>query len=208
MKIALVGIRGRIGRHLAREALARGLQVLGLVREGATAPDVATPVRIIDLFDAAGLAEAVRGQDAVVSAYGAPADAPQLLAEATACIVEAARAAGIRRVLTVGGAGGLQVRPGVRLADTADFPAALLPKVKAHGDAVAVLAGSGLDWTCIAPAAQIGPGERTGRYRLAVGALVTDPSGRSSISYEDFACALLDELEGAGHPCQVIGVGH
>jgi len=208
MRIALVGISGRIGRHLAREALARGHQVLGLVREGATAADLPAPTRGVDLFDAAGLAKVVRGHDALVSAYGAPADAPQLLAAATACIVEAARATGIERVLTVGGAGGLEVRPGVRLADTPEFPAALLPKVKAHGDAVSVLAGSGLDWTCIAPAAQIGPGERTGRYRLAVGALVTDPSGRSSISYEDFACAVLDELEVARHPRQVLGTGY
>jgi putative NADH-flavin reductase len=160
MKIALVGGTGRVGSRVAREALDRGHAVRCLRR------------REVDLFDPWAVAQALRGQDVLVSAYGAPADAPQLLAQATRSMVQAARAAAVRRIITVGGAGGLAVRPGMRLADTDGFPSALLPKVKAHEDAAAVLAASGLDWTCLAPAAQIGPGERTARYRLALRALV------------------------------------
>jgi len=195
MKIALVGSTGRVGSHVAREALDRGHAVRCLLRAQ------------VDLFDPEALAQALRGQEVLVSAYGAPADAPQLLAQATRSMVQAVRAAAVRRIITVGGAGGLAVRPGVRLADTDGFPSALLPKVGAHEDAVAVLAASGLDWTCLAPAAQIGPGERTARYRLALGALVRDAEGRSSISYEDFACALLDELEAGHYMRQVVGTG-
>jgi putative NADH-flavin reductase len=200
MKIALIGCAGKVGRHLAQETLARGYEVLGLSRPGGARPDATVATRAVDVFDAQSLAEAVRGQDAIVSAYGAPANAPHLLPAATAAIVVAARAAGVHRLVTVGGAGGLQVRPGVRLADTEGFPPALLPKVKAHADALAVLAESGLHWTCVAPAAQIVAGERSGRYQTAVGAL----AGKS-ISYADFACALLDELEADRHPRQVVG---
>lgn len=207
MKIVLIGAAGRVGRHLAREALARGHAVRALARPGGTRPEPGLATRDVDVFDAAALAAALRGQEVLVSAYGAPADAPQRLPLATAAFVAAAHAAGIRRLLTVGGAGGLAVRDGVRLADTEGFPPALLPKVQAHADAVAALAGSGLHWTCLAPAAQIVAGERTGRYRLAIGMLVSDAAGRSSISYPDFACALLDELDADRHPRRVVGTG-
>jgi uncharacterized protein len=196
MKIALVGSTGRIGRHVARAALDRGHAVHCLLRAQ------------VDLFDPDALAQALRGQDVLISAYGAPADAPQLLASATASLVQAAREAGVGRLITVGGAGGLAVGPRTRLADQPGFPAALLPKVKAHEDAVAVLAASDLEWTCVAPAAQIAQGERTGRYRLAVGALVCDAQGRSTISYADFACALVDELEAARHLGRLVGTGY
>ena len=203
MKIALIGSTGRIGRHLAQEARSRGHEVLALLHEARSTPQDGTSSRIVDVFDGAALPDAVRGQDAVVGAYGAPADAPHLLPRAAVAIVNAVLAAGVRRLLTVGGAGGLEVQPGVRLADTAGFPSSLLPKVRAHAQALAVLAESGLHWTCVAPAVRIGPGERTGRYRLAVGAVAG-----SSISYPDFACALLDELEGDRHPRQVVGTGY
>jgi putative NADH-flavin reductase len=129
MKIALVGGTARVGSRVAREALDRGHAVRCSRR------------REVDLFDPWAVAQALRGQDVLVSsAYGAPADAPQLLAQATRSMVQAARAAAVRRIITGGGAGVLAVRPGVRLADTDGFPSTLLPKVKAH--AVAVLAAS------------------------------------------------------------------
>ena len=208
MKMALIGAAGKVGRHLAREALTRGHTVLALTRPGGTRPAPGLGTHDVDVFDADALAAALQGQDVLLSAYGAPADAPQCLPLATAAFIEAARAAGIRRVLSVGGAGGLAVHDGVRLADTEGFPSVLLPKVKAHADAVALLTSSGLHWTCMAPAAQIFAGERSGRYRLAVGMLVSDPAGFSRISYPDFACAMLDELEADRHPRQVVGTGH
>jgi putative NADH-flavin reductase len=151
---------------------------------------------------------ALQGYNVVISAYGAPPEEPQRLPAATAAIVSAMRAAGLDRVITVGGAGGLKVRAGMSLADTKGFPIALLPKVQAHAEAVAVLAASGLHWTCVAPAAQFTPGERTAHYRVAVGTLVSDTDGHSTISYPDFACALLDELEADRHPGQVVGMGN
>ncbi len=210
MKIALIGARGRIGRHIAREARERGHEVLALVRPGRAPAVDGAPARVVDIFSVPGLAQAVRGQDAIISAYAAPTDELlHLLPAAVAAITRAALQAGVPRVLTVGGAGMLEVAPGVRLADTPDFPALLLPKVVAHAQAVEVLrAAIGLDWTCVAPAAQVGPGGRTGRYRTAVGALVRDAQGRSAISYEDFALALVDELEGGRHSRQLLAVGN
>lgn len=209
MKITLIGATGKVGRHIVREAQERGHEVTALVRGPSSgAATLSATARIVDIFDAEEVADAVRGDDAIVSAYGAPADALHLLAAVAASVVKAARQAGLRRVVLVGGAGGLEVAPGVRLADTPDFPAALQLKVAAHTDAIAVLrAADDLDWTCVAPAVQIGPGERTGRYRSAVDALVVDAQGRSRISYADFACALLDELQACSHSRQVLGVG-
>lgn len=196
MRIALVGSTGRIGSRIVQEARARGHQVREVLRAD------------VDLFDPATLATMLRGHDVLVSAYGAPAAEPQKLPAATHSMLSAAQAAGLGRVLTVGGCGVLAVAEGGRLADTDGFPPALLPKVKAHEEAVALLAASRMAWTCLSPPEQIGPGERTGRYRLAPAILVRDAAGRSTISYEDFACAVMDELEAPRYLRELVGAGY
>ena len=195
-RIALVGSTGRIGRRIAHEARARGLDVIEVMRAD------------VDLFDPDALATVLRGNDVLVSAYGAPAGEAQKLPQATRSLLQAAESVGLQRVLTVGGCGGLTVPEGGRLADTDGFPADLLPKVKAHEEAVSLLSASSMAWTCLAPPEQIGPGERTGQYRLAPAALVRDAAGRSTISYEDFACAVVDELQSARHLRELVGTGY
>lgn len=196
MRIALVGSTGRIGSRIVQEARARGHQVREVLRSD------------VDLFDPAALATVLAGNDVLVSAYGAPADEPQKLPEATRSMLAAVESAGLGRVLTVGGCGVLEVPEGGRLADTEGFPPALLPKVKAHEEAVELLAASRTAWTCLSPPEQIGPGERTGRYRVSRAMLVRDAAGRSSISYEDFACAVMDELEAPRHQRELVGAGY
>jgi uncharacterized protein len=196
MRIALIGSTGRIGSRIAHEARARGHHVREVLRGD------------VDLFDAPALASALRGSDVLVSAYGAPAGEPDKLPQATRSLVQAAESLELSRVLTVGGCGMLAVPEGGRLADSDGFPQALQPKVKAHEEAVAVLAASRIAWTCVSPPEQIGPGERTGHYRLLPETLVRDAAGASTISYEDFACAVMDELEAAQHLRRVIGAGH
>jgi putative NADH-flavin reductase len=209
MKIALIGATGKVGGHVAREAQDRGHEVLALVRGSSLLAPESIASRLVDIFDPVDLAQAVRGADAIVSAYGAPADALQLLRTVAVSMVGAARQAGLKRVVAVGGAGVLEVAPGLRLGDRPDFPEALKPKVVAHADAIAVLRDApDLDWTCLVPASEIGPGPRIGRYRNAVNMLVSDMQGRSSISYSDFACALVDEMGACCHPRQVVGVGY
>jgi putative NADH-flavin reductase len=197
MRIALIGASGRLGGEIAREAIARGHTVTAL-RRGE-----------VDIFDVAALAQAVRGHAALVSAYRAPSeDSLHLLAAVARCATRAAQQAGVSRVLTVGGAGVLEVAPGQRLGDQADFPAALRPQVVAHAAAIAELrACTGVDWTCVVPAARIAPGPRSGHYRTAIDTLVRRADGSSTLTDADFACALIDELETGRHPRQVLGVG-
>ncbi len=111
-------------------------------------------------------------------------------------LIDGARGAGVRRIIVVGGAGSLEIAPGVRLVDTPDFPAAWKSNALAAAAALDVFRGvTDLDWTYVSPAAVIEPGERTGHYRAGGDQLVTDGGGSSRITYADFAIALSDELE-------------
>lgn len=108
----------------------------------------------------------------------------------------AARAAGIKRVIVVGGAGSLEVSPGVQLVDTPGFPGMYKPYALAHREALAVLwEAKDLDWTFFAPAAEIGPGEKKGNFRVGSRTLIADASGHSQISYGDYADAFVTEIE-------------
>jgi putative NADH-flavin reductase len=223
VKIALVGGTGRVGRHLAAEALSMGHELTVIVRRAsnaitATAPPSALdgPMRRTeavrhvqaDVFDPDALARAVRGHDAIASAFAAPPEAPMRVADAAQALVDAARAAGVRRLMVVGGAGSLEVTPGAVLADTPGFPAALRPKAVAHSRAIDVLRQApDLDWTWFAPAAEIADGPRTGNFRRG-SMLVADAQGRSRISHADFAAAFIDELSAARWRRQVMTAGY
>ena len=154
-----------------------------------------------DATDAASVARAAKGADAIVNAIsprpsptGRPASS--LVAGARAVIAGASQA-GVQRLLAVGGASSLEVAPGVRLFDTPEFPEAYKAEAREGIDSLEVYRNESgdLDWTFISPAAEIGPGERTGKYRTGGDQLLTDKNGRSFISYEDYAAALVDELE-------------
>jgi putative NADH-flavin reductase len=113
-------------------------------------------------------------------------------------LIQGLSKAGVKRLLIVGGAGSLEVAPGLHLLDTPEFPAVVKPFAAAHRDALEVYrkeAPSDLEWTYLSPAGVIAPGERTGQFRLGTDQLLTDEQGRSHISVEDFAIALLNELE-------------
>jgi putative NADH-flavin reductase len=216
MKLVLFGATGNVGRRVAAEALDRGHEVVGVVRDPAAvaSPDPRVHLLRGDATNAESVAEAVRGADAVVSAIsprpnarGLPA--PSLSANARA-LIAGLRAAGVRRVLYVGGASSLEVAPGLALADTPDFPAAYKSEAQEGRDALAVWRGEadGLDWTYLSPAAEIAPGERTGSYRTTRDRLLVDADGRSFISFEDYAVAVLDELERPEHVGQRFGVAY
>jgi putative NADH-flavin reductase len=113
-------------------------------------------------------------------------------------------------VLYVGGASSLEVAPGLALADTPDFPDAYKAEAQEGRDALAVWRGEaeGLDWTYLSPAAEIAPGERTGSYRTTRDRLLVDADGKSFITFEDYAVAVLDELERPEHVGQRFGVAY
>ncbi len=199
MKIVLFGASGKIGRSIAAEALARGHQVTAVVRDPTRVgpPHPALSVVRGDVLDPSRVAAVVAGHDVVASAVGPrlPSDAPKLVVDAARSLIEGLARARVDRLVVVGGAGSLEVAPGVQLVDTPEFPAAWKGASLAQRDALAVYRGATLDWTYISPAALIRPGKRTGQYRTGTDQLLTDEEGESRISVEDFAVAFVDEIE-------------
>jgi Putative NADH-flavin reductase len=216
MKIVLFGATGHIGQRIAAEALRRGHTVTGVVRdpEKVASPDPRVPLVQGDATDAESVARAARGADVIVSAVSPRPNprgraAPSLSAAARG-LLAGARTAKVKRLIVVGGAGSLEVAPGKRLMDAAGFPDAYKAEAKEGADSLAVYRseGAGVDWTFLSPAAEIGAGERTGKYRTTVDQLLTDAGGHSRISYEDYAVALVDELETAKHRGARFGVAY
>jgi len=199
MKIALLGAGGMIGSRIAAEALSRGHEVTAVVRTpGKLAAKHARLKEVQgDALNAASIARAIAGQDAVISAISAPEQ--QELLRATTAQIEGAKQAGVPRLLVVGGAGSLEVAPGLELVDAPDFPAAYKPPALAHREVLKVYRKANLDWTYLSPAAVIAPGERTGKFRLGKDQLVADAKGESRISAEDYAAAMIDEVEKPQH---------
>lgn len=203
MHIALIGASGFIGSALRKEALARGHRVTALVgRPERLEPADGLSVFASDVFDQDRLAQQLAGHEAVISAFSGHAheDVRGHFNRGSAAIVAATKRAGVLRLLVVGGAGSLEVAPGVQLVDTPDFPEQWKGSALGGRDVLESLrAEPSLDWTFLSPAAMIAPGERTGRFRLGGEQLLVDEAGNSAISVEDYALALIDELEQPAH---------
>lgn len=202
MKIAVLGATGMAGSRIVAEALARGHQVTAIARNVAALADQPGLTKVAADVAGADLAARLAGHDAVVSAlHFQTLGEPQMVA--------ALKAAGVRRLLVVGGAGSLEVAPGVLLIDTPEFPAEWKPFARPGVDFLAVLRGeTDLDWTFISPSAFFEPGARTGVFRVGGDQLLVDGAGRSAISAEDYAVALIDELEKPAHVRARMTVGY
>lgn len=199
MKIALFGT-GMIGSRIAREALSRGHQVTVVARTPGKLPkDLAVREVRGDARDVDSIVQAVRGHDAVISAVGAGTGEQSGLLAATRALLQGVKQAGVPRLLVVGGAGSLEVKPGVQLVDLPDFPAAYKAPALAHREVLNLVRQADLDWTYLSPAAVIAPGERTAKFRLGGDQLVADAKGESRISAEDYAVAMVDEVEQPRH---------
>lgn len=215
MKIVVFGATGQVGQRIVAEALRRGHEVTGVVRDPSRSQSPDPRVALVqgDARDPRSVARAVQGADAVVGSVsprpGTTGEAPTLVDVARG-LIGGVRQAGVKRLVAVGGAGSLEVAPGVALLDTPGFPEAYKPEAEDGRDSLAVYRGEaeGLDWTFVSPAIVIQPGERTGRYRTTGDQLLTDEQGNSVISYEDFAVALLDELETPRHVGRRFGVAY
>lgn len=216
MKIVVFGATGNIGQRIVAEALTRSWDVVGVVRDPAavTAPDGRVKLVKGDATDAASVEELARGADAVVSAISPRPNARGLpapsLAAATTALIAGTKAAGANRLLVVGGAGSLLTPDGARLMDSPGFPDAYKAEAQEGAESLAVIRseGAGLDWTYLSPAAEIHAGARTGKYRTTDETVLTDAAGRSTISFEDFAVAVLDELETPKHVGKRFGVAY
>lgn len=199
MKIAVFGATGTIGQRIVNEALSRGHEVIAISRDPSRIQKREhLEARQGELMDVASIAAAVQGADAVVSSFGPtkPEDTT-LYGPIGKNLVAGVTGAGVSRLLFVGGAGSLEIAPGKLLFDTAEFPAAWRPLAVAHKDTLDYLRSSvrHLDWSYLSPAAFVDPGIRTGHFRIGGDELVVDEKGESRISTEDFAVALIDELE-------------
>ncbi len=150
-----------------------------------------------------------RGADAAISAFSPGVEAPeQTLTIAFQSLVTGLKEAGVSRLIVVGGAGSLEVAPGLQLVDTPNFPREWKSIAEAHRDAMQAIRASDLDWTVLSPSAMIAPGVKTGKIRLGTDQLIVDEKGESRISAEDYAVALVDELERPRHLRRRFTVGY
>lgn len=182
-----------------KEALARGHTVLCALREPTKIDSFHPRVKTVraDVTDPVHVAAVARNRDAVISAVGPGHGDPQMLVAAARALVKGCRDARTTRLIVIGGAGSLTVPSGQQLLETPEFPADWLPTAKAHREALYWIQdrAEGMQWTVVSPPAMIDPGRRTGRYRTGTNQLLTDDSGQSRISMEDYAVAVLDELD-------------
>jgi uncharacterized protein len=183
-----------IGSRIVEELGERGHDIVDASRATGT-----------DITDPAAVAAAVAGADAVVCAISARG-VDYTLVDVARSLIDDLRLSGIKRLVIVGGAGSLEVAPGVRLIDTAEFPEEYKAEASQAAEALAVYRNiTDMDWTYVSPGALIHPGERTGRYRLGGDQLILDEGGNSEISAEDYAIAIADLLEHGGHTRERVG---
>jgi hypothetical protein len=194
MKIAVIGASGRAGSRIVKEAVARGHQVTAVARNAEKIEGGAGVLaKRGDVNDPATLASMLKGHDTVISAV-------RFIGVKAANIIDAVKRAGVKRLLVVGGASSLEVAPGVRLFDSPGFPEAARAEGGAGIEFLNALKNEReLDWVFISPGGLFAPGERLGKFRVGKDQLLKDASGKSSISMEDFAIALVDELEQPKH---------
>ncbi|MDJ1432283.1 NAD(P)H-binding protein [Halostagnicola sp. A-GB9-2] len=212
MNVLLFGASGRIGRRITDELTERGHEVTGVSRsgeiEGVDDPNVEAVAG--DATDADDVADLAAGHDAVASALGpAKNEEVDILPQMADTLITGVGRTDVDRLVWTGGAGGLSVGLDTKLIETDEFPDDLVPLAQAHIDALEEIRDADdLEWSYVAPAARIEPGERTGEYRTAEGQLVATDDGESHISMEDFAVAFVDELESGDAIHTQLGVGY
>lgn len=204
--VVLIGASGFVGTAILNELLNRGHKVTAIVRDPAkvTASNPNLKVIQADVTDTDVLIEASKGKDAVISAYNPGWKNPNIYEETLKhypLIVDSVKKAGVERLLIVGGAGTLFYAPGKMVMDADDIPAKLLPGIKSLGEFYlnTLRKENDIDWIFLSPAANMTPGERTGKFRIGKDDLVVDVNGDSNISVEDYAVAMADELEQHHH---------
>jgi putative NADH-flavin reductase len=204
MRVAIIGASGNIGSFIRDEALARGHEVTAIVRHPEKITTQSPRLKVVKadvLKD--NIDELVKGHDAVISAYSPGSGSPDLCNEqikGAKAIISGVKKSGVTRLLVVGGAGSLEVAPGVQLVETADFPEQFKGGALATRETLYMLRKEKeLEWTFLSPPQNLDPGERTGHYRVGNDQLLKDKNGESKISKQDYAVAMLDELEHPRH---------
>ena len=204
MKLAIIGASGFVGSQLLAEALRRGYIVTAFVRspQNITLQDKNLIVKKVNVLNENELSSFLKGHDIVLSAYNPGWKNPNIYNDfitGSKSIQNATKKAGIKRLLVVGGAGSLEIKPGVQLVDTPEFPTEIKQGALGARDYFNILRKEEyLDWTTLMPAISMTKetsGIRKGKYRIGINKPVFDQEGESKISVEDLAVALLDEVE-------------
>ena len=215
MKVAVIGATGLLGVGLVPEAANRGHQVTALCRHPEQVPPRENVKALAcDIFETDTLTAILRGHDAVIHSYSPRRDhdsnrsGPHIAA--TRSIIAATRAAGVKRLLAVGGAGTLLAPDGSRIMDAPQFPPDYLESAISTGEVKTVLANEAddLDWTFLSPSLFFAECGRTGVFRLGLDHALFDANGHSSISVEDYAIAMIDELDTPQHSKRRFTVGY
>ena len=213
MKIVVIGATGFVGSAILQEALQRGHEITAIVRH----PEKVKPHPKLrphkaDVQKADEVTRSVAGHDAVISAFNPGWTNPNmydLQVKGTRAIIDGVKKAGVKRLLFVGGAGSLEVKPGVQSVDLPEFPAEYKQGALATREALNLLRNEpSLDWSFLSPSADLFPGQRTGKFRLGTDQLLADAKGESRISVGDYAMAMIDEVEKPKHIRQRFTVGY
>lgn len=214
-KVVLTGASGFVGSDILNEVLNRGFEVTAVVRHPAKIKIQNENLKVVkvDVSSLNEVAEVCKGADAVISAFNPGWSNPNIYDETIKVyltIVNGIKKAGINRSLMVGGAGSLFIAPGLRLMDSGEVPENILPGVKALGEFYLnfLKKEKKVDWVFFSPAADMRPGVRTGRYRLGKDDMIIDIVGNSHISVEDYAAAMIDELEHPKHHQERFTIGY
>lgn len=215
MKTALIGASGFVGSAILKELLSRGYEVEALVRnpENVKVNNPHLTVKKVDVADTKALADDLKGYDTIISAYNpgwTNPDIYNLTLQNYPRILEAAKEAGVKRLLIVGGAGTLFCAPGLRVVDSGAIPAEIMGGVKSLGKFYLETLNNekDIDWVFFSPAGVLEPGEATGTYRLDKDDLIVDSNGNSHITVGDYAKAMVDELDTPTHHKERFTIGY
>jgi len=216
MKIGVIGATGRIGQRIVAEAVSRGHDVTAFTSDPSKIPADGGPNvgkvawKTADVLNTESVSQAMQGQDVLISSFGpGMGKDPQPIAAAADVLLKAAEKHPSTRLLVVGGAGSLEVAPGKTVLDAGMIPPEWVAVPKAHQEALDKFrANTTAQWTFFSPAAMIQPGVRTGKFRMGGDQLIVGENGKSEISMEDYAIAMIDEAEKPQHTRKRFTIGY
>lgn len=213
--VVLIGASGFVGNAILNELLSRGHKVTAVVRNPEKINVSNSNLEIVktDVSDTNVMVEICKGKDVIISAYNPGWANPDIYEETLRnypLILEAAKRSGVKRLLCVGGAGTLFCAPGLRVVDSGAIPDAIMGGVKSLGEFYlnTLMNEKAIDWIFFSPAGTLEPGKRTGKFRLGKDDLIIDENGISHISVEDYAVAMVDELENPKHHYERFTIGY